>query len=130
MEDTDSETEEVATDEELVKRQPSSIDDKHTLPRVAEEEHGSPDKRRGYLSHYARRRSIAAVLAIVRLVRTRERIWTTAISSAIASILMLLVGFTLGFPSASVLQLRKLPGSRQFDTIQIDLYVVTKSLFS
>ena len=60
------------------------------------------------------------------LTKSRERIWATAISVSIASLSVLLGGFTLGFPSASVLQLQELPGGRRFDTLQIDILVVRK----
>ena len=125
MGDIDEKTEGTVTTEGRLEQQPSSTDDKYCLSPMAEDESSSPDKHRGSISRYARRRSTAAALAIERLVRTRERIWTTTISTLIASIPMLLLGFTFGFPSASVLQLRELPGSRRFDTLQIDFFVVS-----
>lgn len=98
-----------------------------TLPDVEPEEDDRRARRgsRAALLRYARRRSTAATLAVERLVRTRERLWTTTVSTAIASMSMLLMGFTLGYPSASVLQLQELPGSRRFDTLQIDLFVAS-----
>ena len=130
MDDIDSkiELEELPADGERAERQPSPVEDEWSSPRELEDDRASPDTRRGSgaaLLRYARRRSTAAGLAVERLMRTRERLWTTTVSTAIASIAMLLMGFTLGFPSASVLQLQELPGSRRFDTLQIDLFVVS-----
>ena len=73
---------------------------------------------------FTRRESSVALLVLGRPVRTRERVWSTTLSSLIASVTMLLAGFAAGFPSVSVLQLQELPGSRRFDALQIDLSVV------
>ena len=121
MGDIDTKPEETVADERNLEHQFSSVDGKYKT----EDESGSPDACRGSVGRYARRRSTAAALAIERLVRTRERIWTTAISTLIASLPMLLMGFTLGFPSVSVLQLRESPGNRRFNAIEIDLFVAS-----
>ena len=73
---------------------------------------------------YTRKESSVALLVLGRPVRTRERVWSTTLSSLIASVTMLLAGFAAGFPSVSVLQLQELPGSRRFNALQIDLSVV------
>ena len=128
MDDTDSKLEEVAADGEMEEQQPSSASDEQALLHELEDEcdlSGTHRGSGGSLIQYVRRRLTAAALAIEQLVRTRERIWTTAISTLIASISMLLVGFTVGFSSASVLQLQELPSSRRFDTVQIHFYVVS-----
>lgn len=52
-----------------------------------------------------RRKSSTAQLALERLVRTRERLWSTAVASAVACIPTLLLGFTLAFPAPVLLEL-------------------------
>ena len=54
---------------------------------------------------YQRRRSTLAELVVERFVLTRERRWSVGISSFIAAILALLIGFTIGFPSNAILDL-------------------------
>ena len=54
---------------------------------------------------YQRRRSTVAELAVERFVLTREKRWSVGISSFVASILALLIGFTIGFPSNAILDL-------------------------
>ncbi len=52
-----------------------------------------------------RRKSSTAKLGIERLVRTREKLWPTAVAALVSSVPAFLVGFTLGFTSAALLEL-------------------------
>ena len=54
-----------------------------------------------------------------------ERIWATALASIIAVIPMLLVGFTIGYSSATVLQLQDLGGARHFSDSLIAMFSVS-----
>ena len=79
--------------------------------------------------HNLRRKSSAAKLAIERMFRTRERLWSTTISALIASIPALLVGFTIGYPSPALLELRarEVPDDFRFTTLLSDLFGVSCS---
>ena len=76
----------------------------------------------------ARRRSSTAKLALERVLRTRQRLWSTAVSAFVASIPALLVGYTIGFPSSALLDLTgdegDLPKDYQFTTLLSDLFAV------
>ena len=54
-----------------------------------------------------------------------ERIWATALASIVAVIPMLLAGFTIGYPSAAVLQLQDLGGARHFSDSLIAMFGVS-----
>ena len=86
---------------ESVTREFSFSDAKALAPGPAEDAFSSQDTCRS--AGYMRRKSSTALLALERLVRSRERVWSTTLSTLIASITMLLCGFTFGFPSVSVL---------------------------
>ena len=77
---------------------------------------------------YRRRRSTIAQLAMERIVRTRERRWTVGISSFTASLLPLLMGVTIGFPSSAILDLlgdaEELPQDYLFSTLLLSLFAV------
>ena len=113
---------------ESVVREFSFSDAKALAPGPADDEFSSQDTCRS--AGYMRRKSSTALLALERFVRSRERVWSTTLSTLIASITMLLGGFTYGFPSASVLQLQELPGSRRFDILQINLSVVNADVYA
>ena len=79
----------------------------------------------GNAAVYSRRKSSTAKLAVERLVRTRERLWATAISASVAAIPTLLVGYTLGYPSSAIPQLQALPPGRQFGDLLTALFAVS-----
>ena len=54
-----------------------------------------------------------------------ERIWATALASLVAAIPTLLVGFTIGYSSAAVLQLQDLGGARHFSDSLIAMFTVS-----
>ena len=76
----------------------------------------------------AQKRSSTAMLALERVLRTRQRLWSTAVSAFIASIPALLVGYTISFPSSALLDLTGgtggLPKGYQFTTLLSDLFAV------
>ena len=78
--------------------------------------------------NYRRRRSTIAQLVLERIVRTRERRWSVGISSFTASLLPLLMGVTIGFPSSAILDLlgdaRELPQDYLFSTLLLSLFAV------
>lgn len=78
---------------------------------------------------YSRRRSSTARLAIERLARTRERLWSTAVSSLIGAIPALLVGFTIGFPSPVLTELTSdsVDEKYKFDNLMSDLFAVSET---
>ena len=100
----------------------SSLNSSESLPLVQRSSEGKDDSATG---NYIRRKSSAAKLAIERIVRTRERLWSTTISAFIASIPALLVGFTIGYPSPALLDLGDLPEDFRFNTLLSDLFGVS-----
>ena len=82
-------------------------------------------QRSGNAAVYSRRKSSTAKLAVERPVRTRERLWATAISASVAAIPTLLVGYTLGYPSSAIPQLQALPPGRQFSDLLAALFGVS-----
>ena len=78
---------------------------------------------------YQRRRSTVAELAVERFVLTRERRWSVGISSFVASILALLIGFTIGFPSNAILDLTgeatELPSEYLLPTSLLSVFAVS-----
>ena len=70
-----------------------------------------------------RRKSSVATLVLERFIVTRERRWSVAVSSFIASLLALLIGFTIGFPSSALLDLRgevtELPQEYRFQKTRV-----------
>ncbi len=74
-----------------------------------------------------RRKSSTAKLAIERMFRTRERVWSSAVSSLIAAIPALLVGFTIGFPSPVLTELTadSVDQKYKFDYLMSDLFAVS-----
>ena len=79
------------------------------------------DGREAYLDR--RRKSSVAALVLERFIMTRERRWSVAISSFITSILALLIGFTIGFPSSALLDLQgeatELPQEYRFQKTRV-----------
>jgi len=100
-----------------------SEDEKKPLLAEGDEKPPSASPRYG-----ARRRSSTAKLALERVLRTRQRLWSTAVSAFIASIPALLAGYTIGFPSSALLDLTgdegDLPKDFQFTTLLSDLFAV------
>ena len=78
-------------------------EEEEELPTGAERSRSSSLASQQY--QYQRRRSTVAELVVERFVLTRERRWSVGISSFIAAILALLIGFTIGFPSNAILDL-------------------------
>ena len=78
---------------------------------------------------YQRRRSTVAELVVERFVLTRERRWSVGISSFIAAILALLMGFTIGFPSNAILDLAgeatELPSEYLLPTSLLSVFAVS-----
>ncbi len=76
---------------------------------------------------FGRRRSSTAKLAVERLLLTRERVWSSAVSSLIAAIPALLVGITIGFPSPVLSELTSdsIDQKYKFDYIMQDLFAVS-----
>ena len=101
----------------------SSEDEKKPLLAEGDEKPPSASPRYG-----ARRRSSTAKLALERVLRTRQRLWSTAVSAFVVSIPALLVGYTIGFPSSALLDLTgdegDLPKDYQFTTLLSDLFAV------
>lgn len=83
-------------------------------------------QRSGNVPVYSRRKSSTAKLAVERLVRTRERVWATAISAFVAAIPTLLVGYTVGYPSSTIPDLQALPPGRQFSGLLSALFGVSE----
>ena len=100
----------------------SSLNSSESLPLVQK---SFPDDDSPATGSYIRRKSSAAKLAIERMVRTRERLWSTTVSALIASIPALLVGFTIGYPSPALLDLGDLPEDFRFNTLLSDLFGVS-----
>lgn len=77
-----------------------------------------------------RRRSSTALLGAERVLRTRERLWSTALSALVASIPSLLVGYTIGYASSAILDLTgrgtaHLPKDYRFSPRQSELFAVS-----
>ena len=68
--------------------------------------------------------------ALKRLVRTRERVWATAISSTVAAIPALLVGYTLGYPSSTLMELTALPSDFRFSDLLASLFGVSVEMLT
>ena len=112
-----------AVETSLLTSEKEDEDEKKPLLVVEDEKPPSASPRYG-----ARRRSSTAMLALERVLRTRQRLWSTAVSAFIASIPALLVGYTIGFPSSALLDLSgdtgDLPKDYQFTTLLSDLFAV------
>ena len=96
------------------------------LGGASEPNRNTQAQRSGNAAVYSRRKSSTAKLAVERLVRTRERLWATAISASVAAIPTLLVGYTLGYPSSTIPQLQALPSGRQFGDLLTALFGVSE----
>ena len=90
--------------------------------------HGSAASRGGAYSG-DRRRSSTALLGVERVLRTRSRLWSTALSAFVVSIPALLVGYTLGFASSALLDLTgdaaDVPEAYLFNRLVSDLFAVS-----
>ena len=76
-----------------------------------------------------RRLSSTALLGAERVLRTRSRLWSTALSAFVVSIPALLVGYTLGFASSALLDLTgdaaDVPEAYLFNRFVSDLFAVS-----
>ena len=80
--------------------------------------------------NHIRGKSSTAKVAVERLVRTRERVWATAISSTVAAIPALLVGYTLGYPSSTLMELTALPSDFRFSDLLASLFGVSVEMLT
>ena len=76
-----------------------------------------------------RKLSSTALLGVERVLRTRSRLWSTALSAFVVSIPALLVGYTLGFASSALLDLTggaaDVPEAYLFNRLVSDLFAVS-----
>ena len=76
----------------------------------------------------ARGSAAASAAAVEKAAGTRERLWPTIVSTLVASISALLLGYTYGFPSSALLDLtgdvEELPENYQLNTLLSDLFAV------
>ena len=90
--------------------------------------HGSAASR-GCAYSGDRKLSSTALLGVERVLRTRSRLWSTALSAFVVSIPALLVGYTLGFASSALLDLTggaaDVPEAYLFNRFVSDLFAVS-----
>ena len=95
---------------------------------TAREDDENPASRGGAYSG-DRRRSSTAPLEVERVLRTKARLWSTALSAFVVSIPALLVGYTLGFTSSALLDLTgdaaDVPEAYRFSGLVSDLFAVS-----
>ena len=110
-------------------RRPGDQDEKQPLLDGSSEPDDTPPVER---ASNVRRKSSTAKQVIERMVRTRERLWAVTVSSTIAAIPALLVGFTIGYPSPVLLDLQgdSVQENQRFNALMADLFGVSLTIIT